>query len=82
MENEFLSIAEQMIKTDLKIDNDDMLILYGYYKQATIGDCNISKPSMFNPRELAKYDAWINNNGVNKKNAMQRYIRKAKLLLK
>jgi hypothetical protein len=30
-----------------ELDNDNLLYLYGLYKQITCGDCNVSKPSFF-----------------------------------
>ncbi|MBA0687677.1 hypothetical protein Goari_015191, partial [Gossypium aridum] len=35
-----------------------MLILYGLYKQATVGPVNTDRPGMFNMREKYKWDAW------------------------
>ena len=82
MEKEFNEIAEKIMNSELKLDNDDLLILYGYYKQSTIGDCNINKPFFFDTKGTAKYDAWIANNGMKKELAMKRYIRKANMHLK
>jgi diazepam-binding inhibitor (GABA receptor modulator, acyl-CoA-binding protein) len=82
MEKEFNDYAEKLKSSDLKLDNENLLILYGYYKQTTVGDCDISKPSFFDVKGTSKYDAWKENEGMEKKTAMQRYIRKAKTLLK
>ncbi len=35
-----------------------LLKFYGYFKQATEGECKKSRPSMFNVVERAKWDAW------------------------
>jgi acyl-CoA-binding protein len=50
------------------------LSLYKYYKQATIGDCNIPEPSKENINEYAKWNAWKEVQGVEKRFAMGSYI--------
>ncbi len=82
MEKEFNETAEKMTNSNLKLENDDLLILYGYYKQSTVGDCNIEQPSFWNVKAHAKYEAWKENKGITKEVAMKRYIRKANILLK
>ena len=62
------------------LSNEDMLTLYGYYKQATIGDCNTSAPSMFDLKGKAKHSAWLENKGMDKEHAMKRYIKKVEKL--
>lgn len=42
--------------------DDELLELYGLYKQATIGDNNTSKP-LVDFKGRYKWDAWNNNNG-------------------
>ncbi|KAK3040400.1 hypothetical protein RJ639_026805, partial [Escallonia herrerae] len=36
----------------------DKLILYGLYKQATVGAINTNRPGLFSPKERAKWDSW------------------------
>ena len=50
------------------------LSLYKYYKQATIGDCDIPEPSKDNINEYAKWNAWNEVKGVEKNFAMGSYI--------
>jgi acyl-CoA-binding protein len=38
--------------------NELLLKFYAYFKQATIGPCQSSRPSIFKVVERAKYDAW------------------------
>lgn len=54
--------------------NDVLLSLYGFYKQATIGNINISRPGMFDIKGKAKWDAWNANKGMSTEVAMQQYI--------
>ncbi|XP_077244758.1 acyl-CoA-binding protein 6 [Tasmannia lanceolata] len=61
--------------------NEDMLILYALYKQATVGPVNTSRPGMFNLRDRYKWDAWKAVEGKSKEEAMNDYITKVKQLL-
>ncbi len=81
MEEEFIKISNEILNTDIHIDDTDKLILYGYFKQTTLGNCTEKLPPMFDLKAKAKYNAWKENNGMDKNIAMQRYIRKAKILL-
>ena len=41
--------------TKIEMPNDQLLLIYGYYKQATVGKCNIPKPGMFDFKGKAKW---------------------------
>ncbi|XVE70690.1 hypothetical protein DITRI_Ditri10aG0090700 [Diplodiscus trichospermus] len=58
----------------------DKLILYGLYKQATVGNVNSDRPRIFSPAERAKWDAWKAVEGKTKEQAMTEYIAKVKEL--
>lgn len=66
--------AANTAKTFTKGSNDDKLSLYKYFKQATEGDVNISRPGMFSIEGRAKWDAWNAAKGLSKDEAMQCYI--------
>jgi diazepam-binding inhibitor (GABA receptor modulating acyl-CoA-binding protein) len=57
-----------------KLSNNDKLILYGLYKQATVGDVNTSRPGFFDAVGKAKWDAWKAKEGLSSENAKQAYI--------
>ena len=38
--------------------NDDKLALYGWFKQATVGDINIAQPWAVQVEARAKWEAW------------------------
>ena len=61
--------------------NENLLILYGLYKQATVGPVNTARPGVFNMKEKAKWDAWKAVEGKSKEEAMADYITKVKQLL-
>jgi len=56
-------------------DNDTLLDLYAYYKQATIGQCNIESPGVFNIKATKKYQAWKGLGDMDSETAKSRYIR-------
>jgi len=54
--------------------NDELLLLYSLFKQATVGDVNTEQPSMFSMKERAKWDAWKEKEGMSKEDAMEQYV--------
>ncbi|KAM8850815.1 acyl-CoA-binding domain-containing protein 5-like isoform 4-T4 [Spinachia spinachia] len=56
--------------------SDDMMLMFdGYYRQATLGPCNISRPNGFwDPSGKAKWDAWSSLGNMTKKEAMENYV--------
>jgi acyl-CoA-binding protein len=54
--------------------NEDLLSLYAYYKQATIGDNNTERPGGFDFKAAAKYNAWEKLKGQTKEEAMEQYV--------
>lgn len=61
--------------------NDDLLYLYGLYKQVMEGDCTCSRPSgLFNQKAKAKHDAWKRWAGTSKETAKQLYVERVALL--
>jgi diazepam-binding inhibitor (GABA receptor modulating acyl-CoA-binding protein) len=56
-------------------NNEHLLKLYAYYKQATAGDATGERPGGFDFKGAAKYDAWANIEGLSKEEAMDNYIK-------
>lgn len=73
------SVEDVNTLTDL--NNDNLLYLYGLYKQVTCGDCNVSKPSFFDFKGQAKWTAWESRKGLKKEKAQKKYIDKVESLL-
>ena len=63
-----------------KPGNEDLLILYSIYKQATDGDCSGEAPGMFDMVGAAKYNARKELAGMDKEEAMRKYIAKVEEL--
>ena len=56
------------------VDNYTKLEFYSLYKQATIGDVNITRPILFDYEGKAKWDAWKSKETMKKDDAMYNYI--------
>jgi acyl-CoA-binding protein len=56
-------------------DNDTLLELYSFYKQATDGDVTGDRPGPFDFKARAKYDAWADRKGMSKDVAMKAYVK-------
>lgn len=63
------------------LSQEQLLELYGLYKQATIGDINIKCPSILNYVETQKWHSWNKNKEMTKINAMRKYITLSKKFL-
>lgn len=75
--SEFESVVEIIKKVDmdkLNISDGIKLELYKYYKQSTIGDCNIQEPYSIYYKEHAKWKAWNSIKGMLIEDAMKEYI--------
>jgi diazepam-binding inhibitor (GABA receptor modulating acyl-CoA-binding protein) len=78
---EVASEFECVLKTLKNIDMDALelpdtikLDFYKFYKQATMGDCNICEPYSIFFREHAKWKAWNSIKGMTTEDAMKEYI--------
>ncbi|KAL5231323.1 hypothetical protein ABZP36_030099 [Zizania latifolia] len=80
LQEDFEDHAEKAKTLPENTSNESKLILYGLYKQATVGDVNTSRPGIFNQRDRAKWDAWKAVEGKSKEEAMSDYITKVKQL--
>ncbi|XP_011075184.1 acyl-CoA-binding protein [Sesamum indicum] len=81
LKEEFEEYAEKAKTLPENTTNENKLILYGLFKQATVGNVNTSRPGIFNMRDRAKWDAWKTVEGKSQEEAMSDYITKVKQLL-
>ncbi|KAF7649864.1 hypothetical protein LDENG_00134330 [Lucifuga dentata] len=62
--------------------DDMMLMFYSYYKQATLGPCNIPRPTGFwDTRGKAEWDAWSSLGNMTKEEAKMNYVEAIQLIL-
>ncbi|KAG1696108.1 Acyl-CoA-binding domain-containing protein 6 [Nymphon striatum] len=66
----------QTIVTSL--DNNNLLYLYGLYKQSTVGPCNIAKPAFYDIKGKQKWESWKTLGEMSKEESMIKYIEKIK----
>ena len=74
MEKSFEQAAEDIKIHGKNLSNENMLKLYGLYKQATVGDVNIDRPGMFDMKGKAKWDAWNKEKGKTTDAAKKEYV--------
>jgi len=84
MSEAFTKAAEEAKNLATKPTDEELLYLYKYYKQVTVGDCNTSRPGgmsgMLDFQGKAKWDAWDSLKGTSKEEAEQKYIEKVEKL--
>jgi diazepam-binding inhibitor (GABA receptor modulator, acyl-CoA-binding protein) len=72
--DEFSAAQSRVLKLSQPPSTDEMLELYGLFKQATVGDTNSKRPGMLDFKGRAKYDAWAGRKGMSSEVAMQTYV--------
>jgi len=71
---EFLKAAADVKKLKAKPTDNEMLELYGLFKQATVGDVNTDRPGFMDFTGKAKWDEWSKRKGLTKADAEKQYI--------
>ena len=71
----FAAAQKSVQQLEEKPDNETLLELYSFYKQATAGDVTGKLPSAFDFKARAKYDAWASRQGMQREEAMKAYIK-------
>jgi acyl-CoA-binding protein len=54
--------------------SDELLELYAYFKQATLGDVTGERPGILDFKGRAKFDAWAARKGLTEERAMSAYV--------
>ncbi|XP_072515185.1 acyl-CoA-binding domain-containing protein 7 [Salminus brasiliensis] len=78
LQKEFEQYADDVKKVKTRPTDQELLDMYGLYKQAIVGDINIDKPGMTDLKGKAKWEAWNSRKGMSKDDAMTAYIALAK----
>uniref|UniRef100_A0A3Q3EMY8 Acyl-CoA binding domain containing 7 n=1 Tax=Labrus bergylta TaxID=56723 RepID=A0A3Q3EMY8_9LABR len=78
---EFEKLAEDVKNVKTRPTDQELLDLYGLYKQAIVGDINTERPGMLDLKGKAKWDAWNSRKGMSKEDAMTAYITLAKEII-
>mmetsp|Transcript_8534 Transcript_8534/g.15450 ORF Transcript_8534/g.15450 Transcript_8534/m.15450 type:complete len:92 (-) Transcript_8534:1925-2200(-) len=78
---EVFNEAAEKVKECQGLSDDDLLFLYGHFKQSNVGDCDTGKPNwLFDMKGAKKWDAWNACKGMSKEDAMKAYIEKVDAL--
>lgn len=80
--DEVFDVAVKDVKKLKSLTSEELLKLYGLYKQAIFGKNTTDKPSMFSYRALKKWSAWTEVSELNKDDAKVKYIKLANQLIK
>lgn len=70
----FNKAADHLKKITSKLNNNQLLELYGYFKQGLEGQCSVSRPSWIDGRGRRKWDAWKALGDMSKEEAKERYV--------
>jgi acyl-CoA-binding protein len=82
LEQDFAAAQERVKALSRRPSNEQLLALYGLYKQATAGDVSGKRPGMLDMVGRAKYDAWAKQSGTDKAGAMKAYVELVGTLVK
>ena len=74
IQDRFNAAKTRVEKLTARPSNEQLLALYGLYKQATEGDASGSRPGLFDLKGRAKFDAWSGRKGLKPEQAMQKYV--------
>lgn len=73
-------IADEFASAQIRVKQlpdqppENLLKIYGLYKQATDGNISGKRPGMLDFRGQAKYDSWAEFKGMSSEDAMKTYV--------
>jgi diazepam-binding inhibitor (GABA receptor modulator, acyl-CoA-binding protein) len=74
LQQQFDSAVSRSKELTKRPSNEELLQLYGLFKQATDGDATGDRPGGFDFKAIAKYDAWAELKGKPTDEAKKDYI--------
>ena len=69
----FNASVEAVQKLTKRPSNEELLLLYALFKQASEGDVSGERPGGFDFKAIAKFDDWSEHKGKSKEVAMKDY---------
>ena len=73
LEKEFIHSTEIIKTLTKRPTNDELLKLYGLFKQATEGNNNTPQPLIINIKDRAKWNAWYTQKGKTRRTVQKEY---------
>ena len=74
IDNLYVTATKNVKKLDKRPSDEELLLLYGLFKQVQDGNNNTSKPWIFDVKGVKKWEAWNVQKGKNINTAKQEYI--------
>ena len=74
LQGSFQQSVDAVQKLTQRPSNEELLKLYGLFKQATDGDVTGERPGGFDFKGIAKFDSWSEQKGKTKEAAMKEYV--------
>lgn len=74
IQEEFDSAVARSKTLTERPSNEVLLKIYGLFKQATEGDNTKERPTGFDFKAIAKYDAWLGQKGRSSEDCMKDYV--------
>lgn len=74
LQSSFQQSVDAVQKLTQRPSNEELLKLYGLFKQATDGDVTGERPGGFDFKGIAKFDSWSEQKGKSKEVAMKEYV--------
>jgi diazepam-binding inhibitor (GABA receptor modulating acyl-CoA-binding protein) len=75
LEKQFEDAVRESKELAHRPDDETLLELYSYYKQAKDGDADGPRPGPFDFAARAKHDAWKSRKGLSREQAMKAYVK-------
>ena len=72
--DEFVSAQERVRNLARQPAANELLDLYGLFKQATVGDVQGKRPGMLDVKGRAKFDAWQRRRGETRDACQSQYV--------
>ena len=82
LEEEFKKSVDRIRRKSAFTSGEDLLVLYGLYKQIMEGDCIEPQPWSNQVIARARWEAWYKNRTMSREDAMRRYIERVNDLMK
>ncbi len=74
LDAKFTDAAARVKTLSARPGNDVLLDLYALFKQGSEGDASGKRPSAFDLKGRAKYDAWAKRRGMGRDEAKEAYV--------
>jgi len=82
LDERFADAQKRVTQLSTRPSNEQLLQLYGLYKQGLFGDVQGKRPGLLDPKGRAKWDAWSSLKGVAQEEAKRRYVELCERLAK